>query len=122
MLAQQSFATMSKTVVPVIAPVLAAALFVDPGLIGVFVSIASLASMLSAIGCGGFIQRYGALRVSQASLLMMAIGLGLAASGSLPVLVVAALFIGTGTAVSTPASSHVLARHSPARYAPLIFS
>src|SRR5690606_32123299 len=37
-------------------------------------------------------------------------------------LVVAALFIGTGTAVSTPASSHVLARHSPPRYAPLIFS
>ena len=30
--------------------------------------------------------------------------------------------IGIGSSVSTPASSHLLARYSPPKYAPLIFS
>jgi fucose permease len=44
------------------------------------------------------------------------------AAGSIWVLAAAAVLMGTGASFSTPASSHLLARYSPPRHAPLIFS
>ncbi len=122
MLIQQSFAYMSSLVMPVAAPAVAADLGLDPALVGVFTACMFSASMVSQVSCGGFIIRFGPLRMSQVSLLLMAAGLLLIAPGIVPLFVVAAVIIGTGTAPSTPASSQILARYSPPRLAPLIFS
>src|SRR3970040_2827055 len=56
------------------------------------------------------------------SFVMMAAGTALAALGTPLALVLSAVVCGGGGAVSTPASSHLLARVSPPRYLPLVFS
>jgi MFS family permease len=66
--------------------------------------------------------RYGALRVSQASLVMLAAGTAIIVEGGFFVFAVSAILAGGGSAVSTPASSHLLGHYSPPKYAPLVFS
>ena len=122
MLLQQSFTTMSRNVVPLVAPVAVKALDISPALVGVYAAIASGAAIVTTLGCGGFILRYGALRMSQTGLLLMSAGLAGGATGLLPLLAAAGVPLGVGSAVATPSSSHLLARFSPPRYAPLIFS
>jgi len=122
MLAQQSFASMTKTVVPVVAPAMTLALALDPALVGVFTSLMSVGAVFAMLGCGGFIQRYGGLRVSQASLFIVACGVAGTTIGVVPVLALTAAVIGIGVALATPASSQVLTPHAPPRWAPLIFS
>jgi MFS family permease len=122
MLAQQAFAYMAGLVMPVAAPAVAQDLGLNPALVGAFTGIVFFASMLSQVSCGAFIQRLGPLRVSQICLVGMACGLLTISSGVLPLIVVAALVIGTGAAPSTPASSQILARLSPPHLAPLFFS
>ena len=60
--------------------------------------------------------------MSQLALLGIGVGLMLGAAGKLWVIAAAAALTGMGFSVSTPSSSHLLARYSPPRYAPLIFS
>ena len=60
--------------------------------------------------------------MSQISLVMVAVGTALAALGTPLALVLSAIICGGGGAVSTPASSHLLARVSSPRYLPLVFS
>ena len=122
MLVQQSFAYMSGLVMPVAAPAVAADLGLDPALVGVFTGFMYFASMFVQASCGGFIIRFGALRMSQVSLVLMATGLMLIVPAAVPLFALAAMVIGTGTAPSTPASSQILARYSPPRWAPLVFS
>src|SRR5690606_39626516 len=61
-----------------------------------------------------FVQRYGAIRVSQVGLLICAVGLVLVMSPALPAVVLGAFLIGLGYGPITPASSHLLARNTPA--------
>jgi nitrate/nitrite transporter NarK len=122
MLAQQTCATVGRSVVPLIAPAIVAALETSPALVGVYLGISSVAAFLSTLGCGGFILRYGALRITQVGMLFLGGGLALCASGSLAAFAPGALAGGLGQAVSTPSSSHLLGRFSPPRLAPLIFS
>ena len=70
----------------------------------------------------GFIVRYGALRMSQVALVLLAAGTALATLGTPLMLVLSAIISGGGAAVSTPASSHLLGRCSPPGYLPLVFS
>jgi MFS family permease len=53
---------------------------------------------------------------------MLALGLLAASAGPLLLFALSAIIGGGGAAVSTPASSHLLGRYSPPRYAPLVFS
>ena len=57
MLAQQTCATMGRSVVPLVAPAIVAGLEVSPALVGVYLSLSSAAAFLSTLGCGGFILR-----------------------------------------------------------------
>src|SRR3546814_10016536 len=104
MLVPQAFAYMSGLIMPVAAPAVAPDLGVNPALVGVFTGCIFFAGMISQISCGGFIIRYGALRMSQISLCLMATGLLAITSGLLPVIAVAAMVIGMGSAPSTPRS------------------
>src|SRR5260370_35069816 len=74
------------------------------------------------MGCGSFIVRYGALRMSQVALVLLGGGMAVAAEGSLPGFAVSAIIGGGGAVVSTPTSSQLLGRGSPPRLAPLVFS
>ena len=122
MFLQNALATVSRIVVPIIAVVAFPEMGVDPGQVGNFTGLFSFGQITLVLLSGTLIRRYGALGISQIGLLAMMIGLAAAASGQLWAFALTALFTSFGTAVGTPASSHVLARYSPPRYAPLIFS
>ena len=122
MFMQQTFASLGRSLPLVIAPVIVTALTLDAAWVGIYVSLAALAALVFQLGCGSFIIRYGALRMSQWALVFLAGGLALASTGLLPLLAASAIIGGGGAAISTPASSHLLGRYSPPRYTPLVFS
>jgi MFS family permease len=119
---QQTFIALGRALPAVLAPAMIAHLMLDSAWIGVYFSIGAIASLAAQLGCGSFIIRYGALRMSQVALVMLALGMALSTLDSPLMLVLSALIGGGGAAVSTPASSHLLGRVSPPRYMPLIFS
>lgn len=122
MLIQQAFAYFSAVVLPNMAPAVAAGLDLDANLVGYYTGLLYLCSSFGQVACGAFILRFGAVRMSQISLFMMGVALMLGYAGQLWAFVLGAMAIGIGSSVSTPASSHLLARYSPPKYAPLIFS
>jgi hypothetical protein len=128
MFAQQALAAYCKTIVPVIAPVMAAGLAVDPAMTGAWVAIAAFAGIPTTLGAGGLIRRHGALRLSSVATALMGAGLLLGVphlgTGVVALLAqaVSAFVVGAASTVSTPASSHLLARLSPPQRAPLVFS
>ena len=117
-----SFAYMVTLVVPVLAPVIAEELDVGPAFVGAYSAILFGSAMVSVMVCGGLLQRFGPLRVSQAVLLLMAAGLVIAVPGTIVLFALSAVVIAIGAPVSTPAGSHILARYCPPRRAPLFFS
>jgi nitrate/nitrite transporter NarK len=122
MTVQQTFATVGRSTVPLIASAIVTDLRVDPALVGVYLAIGSVAGFLTTLGCGGFIQRYGALRMTQVGMLALGIGLAVTTSGWLLLFAAGAFVGGLGQAISTPSSSHLLGRLSPRHLAPLVFS
>ena len=122
MFLQQTFVALGRALPAVIAPAIIADLQIDPAWIGIYFGLTAFASLFTQLGCGGFIVRYGALRMSQVALVMLAIGIALATLGTPLMLVLSAIISGGGAAVSTPASSHLLGRCSPPDYLPLVFS
>jgi MFS family permease len=122
MLAQQTCATVGRSVVPLIAPAIVADLAINPALVGVYLGVSSVAAFVATLGCGGFILRYGAMRMTQVGMLSLGGGLAVCAGGLLPLFAPGAVAAGLGQAVSTPSSSHILGRYSPPHLAPLIFS
>ena len=115
-------ATMAGLTVPVFATVAAKDLGLDPNNVGIYASIIFIGAMGSSLLCGGFVLRYGAIRVSQLCLVLAAIGIALTAGGTLTIIVVSAVVLGIGVGPATPASSHILARHTPAHLRSLVFS
>ena len=122
MFVQQTFASIARSLPAVIAPAIIADLLLDPAWIGIYFGFTAAASLVVQMGCGGYIVRYGALRMSQVSLGMLVIGNGLATLGSPAMLILSAIFAGAGSALSTPASSHLLGRCAPPEQLPLVFS
>jgi MFS family permease len=128
MLVQQTMATVAKTSIPVLFPAIALDLGVAPEAVLGFTWVFACVGMVVMAGCGTFIIRYGAIRISQLGGLVMALGLGLAALATLDfwtglaVLALGAALISAGSTAATPASSEILARYAPAKTAPLIFS
>src|SRR5687768_6369649 len=120
MFLQQTFVALGRALPAVIAPAIIADLRLDALWIGVYFGVAAAASLVAQLGCGSFIVRHGALRMSQISLAMVAAGCAFAALGTPLMLVLSAIICGSGGAVSTPASSHLLARVSSPRYLPLV--
>ncbi|MCF8531430.1 MAG: MFS transporter [Reyranella sp.] len=122
MTVQQAFATLGRSTVPLIAAAIVLDLGVDPALVGVYLAIGSVAGFLTTLGCGGFILRYGALRMTQVGMAALGVGLAITTAGWLPLFAAGAFIGGLGQAISTPSSSHLLGRLSPRHLAPLMFS
>ncbi|HET9042849.1 MAG TPA: MFS transporter, partial [Burkholderiales bacterium] len=105
---------------------------VAPQAIGLFVSIAYFAAMLSGLATGGLIARFGALAVCQGAVVIAGLGLALGkvatlamvplAVSPLIVLVPAGLLVGAAYGLVNPVSSHILARHTPPGAMALVFS
>ncbi len=122
MFLQQTFISLGKSLPAVIAPAIIADLRLAPSWIGIYFGITAIAALFSQLGCGSFIVRYGALRMSQVALVLLAVGTAFLTMGSPWILVLSAIVAGGGAAVSTPTSSHLLSRCSPPQYLPLVFS
>ncbi len=122
MFLQQTFVALGRSLPAVIAPAIITDLHLAPAWIGVYFGGTAFASLVVQLGCGSFIVRYGAMRMSQIALVLLAIGTALATLGTPLTLILSAIIAGGGGAVSTPASSHLLARCASPRYLPLVFS
>jgi len=123
MLAIQSFGTMCSFAGAVVAVDAAADLGVKSTLIGVYTSIIYVMGMLSGLVVGGFMARYGVIRSCQVALLAGAAGLCLVGAVPWwPMVVAAAVLIGICIGPLNPAGSRILARHTPPRRQPLVFS
>src|SRR5206468_6688319 len=123
--ALQIYASLAATATSVLAPEIAQTFAIAPKWIGVFVGLVYAGAMIASLACGGFIERFGAIRVSQAGVLLCAAGtlaVALAPQSAIALLAGAAVMIGVGYGPITPASSHVLIRTAqPSRLA-LTFS
>jgi MFS family permease len=127
-LAIQVFTSLAATATSVLAPAIGRDLGLAPKLVGVFVGLLYAGAMTASLASGGFVERYGAIRVSQISVVLCAAGLammvGYATESTilLPLLVLAPLVMGLGYGPITPASSQILARTAPPSRMALTFS
>lgn len=121
MLMQQAFSYVCQIAMPILADRLAEDFGISRAWLGFYLFLQNIAAIIGAMGCGGFILRYGALRISQWCLILMGGSLLVVSTGVLWLYPLGAVLLGMA-AVSTPASSHILARVCPPRLAPVIFS
>lgn len=118
----QAMVSMALLTLPVMAPVVAMALGVSPAYTGLYVAVVYLGAMLGSLGAGAAVARFGAIRVSQAGLVLCAAGLALCALPWIPAVALGALLMGLGYGPVTPASSHLLALTTPKDRMSLVFS
>src|SRR3546814_20024698 len=78
--------------------------------------------MASSLLAGGFVRRFGAIRASQIGLLLCAAGVAISVLPSPISMAIGAVLIGLGYGPITPASSHLLARSTPAHRLSFVFS
>lgn len=121
-LAMQAMVSMALLTLPVMAPVVAPALGLPATLIGLYVAIVYAGAMAASLAAGAAVARFGAIRVSQAGLLLCAAGLALCAVPHWTSVAAGALLIGLGYGPITPASSHLLTLTTPAERMSLVFS
>jgi MFS family permease len=122
MFLQQTCGSVGRVLPAVLAPLIITELHGDPSWVGIYFGLVAIAALIGQLGSGGYILRYGAIRMSQMALLSVGGGLAVAVVGGPAGFVLSAL-IGNGVAaVATPASSHLLGRWAVRRYAPFAFS
>jgi MFS family permease len=107
---------------PVVTPVVAKAIGVSTNYLGAYVALVYFAAMVATLLGGAAVKRWGAIRLSQAGLLLAAIGLFLCAIPHPLAIAIGALFIGAGYGPITPASSHLLIKTTPPEKLSFVFS
>ena len=122
MFLQQTCGSVGRVLPAVLAPLIIVELHADPSWVGIYFGLGAIAALIGQLGSGGFIIRYGAIRMSQFALLSVGGGMAIAVIGGAAGFVLSAL-VGNGiAAVATPASSQLLGRWAVRRYAPFAFS
>lgn len=121
-LAVQALVSMAALTAPVLAPAAASELGIPATLVGVFVALIYVGAMISSLASGNLVVRFGAIRVSQVCLVLCGAGLALGTLGSSALMAASGLLIGLGYGPVTPASSHILARTTPAHLMGFMFS
>jgi len=118
----QTVSSLTFLTAPVLGPELAAASGFEASRIGIYSALVFAGAMPVSLVCAGLITRYGALRVMQVGMLVSCVAL----LGALPavawLLFASAMLVGMGYGPNTPGASHVLARVTPPRDRPLVFS
>lgn len=118
----QAMVSMALLTLPVMAPVVAPALGVSTTYVGLYVAMVYVGAMTGSLIGGAAVARFGAIRVSQAGLVLCAAGLTLCALPWVPAVALGALVMGLGYGPITPASSHLLAISTPKHRMSLVFS
>ena len=121
-LAVQSLTSMAMAVPAVLAPVAAADFGYSPTAVGVLVSSAYVAAMLSGLAGGALIARCGPIRLFQYAAAVLTAGLVLGASAQILLVFVAMSVIGAANGIVNPITSHILARAAPPGVRVMVFS
>jgi MFS family permease len=117
----QTLVALAVYCAPVMAPVAGPALGVSPAAVGYYIAASYFGSMIGTAAAGGWVARFGPIRVSQAGLALCCAGLALAATAVPPLVMLGGFVVGLGYGPTTPSSSAILVR-TPPRYFSLIFS
>ncbi|MBO9101635.1 MULTISPECIES: MFS transporter [unclassified Rhizobium] len=118
----QIVATASVLALTAIAPTVAADLDIGAYWIGYQISLIYASGMFSSAIAGTLVQRFGPIRIEQAALVCCVIGFAGIATASIPLIVIASLFIGIGYGLNNPASSEMLSRVTPQNKRNIVFS
>jgi MFS family permease len=121
-LAVQMLVALAVYCAPVMAPVAGPALGFAPSAVGYYIAVTYCGSMIGSAAAGGWVARFGPIRVSQVGLALALCGLALAASAYPPLVMLGGFIIGLGYGPTTPASSVILVRTAPPAMFSLIFS
>jgi len=124
-LAIQIYTSVTATAPAVLAPVLASDFGIAPTWIGVFIGLLYVGAMIGSLASGELVGRFGGIRVSQACVILCAVGMLTMAAlpASFAVLfALTAVLMGMGYGPITVASSEVLARTTRPERMALTFS
>jgi MFS family permease len=113
---------MAVTVIAVLAPEAAPRIGVDATRIGDYTAIVYLFATLSGAVTGAMVDRFGAIRVCQITMLLAALAMLTFTRGTLTWVLISAVILGCAYGPFNPASAHVLWRLSTPRWRPFVFS
>lgn len=122
LLAGQTVGTMASMMLPAVAPKVAETYGVHSSLIGYQISLLAAAMLVSLVFGSNLSTRWGACRVTQVGLSLMAGGCLMATAPHIGFLFLSAVGLGLGYGLLTPSASHLLMRFTPANNRNLIFS
>lgn len=122
MLAVLTTSSLAVTAVAVLAPEAAPAIGVDAARIGTYTAIVFVFATLSGAVTGPMVDRFGAIRVCQSTMVLAALGMLCFAQAALGWALASAVVLGCAYGPFNPASAHVLWRLSTPRWRPFVFS
>ena len=121
-LGSQAAGTMATMTLPAVAPEVAASYGVPSSLIGYQISLLAAAMLFSLVFGGNLSSRWGASRVHQVGLTLLAAGCLIATAPHVVFFFLSAIALGLGYGLLTPSASHLLMRFTPANRRNLLFS
>lgn len=122
MLAVLTTSSMAVTVIAVLAPEAAPQIGVDATRIGDYTAIVYLFATVSGAATGALVDRFGAIRVCQITMLLAALAMLTFTRGTLAWVLFSAVLLGCAYGPFNPASAHVLWRLSTPQWRPFVFS
>lgn len=122
LMAAHTIGTIATMTLPAIAPIAAKAYGVPVYMVGYQAIFLALGIIIALVFGGNLSLRWGAIRVNQAGLTLLAAGTALLSVPSVITAVPAALSIGIGYGALTPSASHILIRFTPAHRRNVVFS
>ncbi len=121
-LAVQALTAMALAVPAVLAPVAAGDFGEAPTAVGQWVGFSYMVAMFAGLASGTLVGHHGPVRVLQAAVLGVALGLAVGAGTQAALLLVCGALLGAAHGLVNPASSAILAVAAPARVRSMIFS
>ena len=122
MFAGQLVITMAAYTLPVAAPAALPSMGVPTVFVGFFTTAVYLVAMGSGLFTGQFLGRLGTVRTMQVLLCAVITGVTLFDLGWAATAVLGAMTIGIGSGPMNPSGSYILARTTPLRWRPFVFS
>lgn len=114
--------TFTSLTLAVSAPSVASAYGISTEFIGYQISLIYVAAAMTATTADYQLNRWGAIRISQISLLFSAVGAVFMVLPSLWFIILGSLLIGVGYGMTNPAASQVLMGSTPPHYRNIVFS
>jgi predicted MFS family arabinose efflux permease len=121
-LGSQAAGTTASMTLPAVAPAVAASYGVPSSLIGYQISLLAAAMLFSLVFGGNLSTRWGASRVHQVGLTLLASGCLIATLPHIVFFFLSAIALGLGYGLLTPSASHLLTRFTPPNRRNLLFS